>query len=108
MTPRGGTTACGGGFRNRCCATSGTALLLHGASAEPRVLLIGNRARILQAFEFLEFVSHAVADHLAKLFASLLYLLIAPLRHPAALRDQVNEHPDIREHNQHDHPKNLA
>src|SRR6516164_4653420 len=43
--------------------------LLHSSGAEPRVFLIGNRVRILQPLEFLEFIGHAEANDLTKLIA---------------------------------------
>jgi hypothetical protein len=65
--------------------------LLHHPGAQPRVLVIGNGAGILQSFELFDFICHAVADHLAKFVASLLSPFTLPLRHPAVLRDQVDE-----------------
>jgi hypothetical protein len=81
-----------------------TAQLGRGA----RVFLIGNGVRILQPLEFLEFIGHAESNDLTKLIASLLGPLVLPLRHPAVLRDQIDEHPQIGEQDQHYHPNHLA
>src|SRR6516165_2353801 len=82
--------------------------LLHSSGAEPLIFLIGNRVRILQALEFLELIGHTEADHVAKLIARLLGPLVLPFRHPAVLRDQVDEHSQIGEYDQHDHPNHLG
>jgi hypothetical protein len=59
--------------------------LLHCSGAKPCVLLAGNGTGILQAFELLDFIGRAVADHLAKLVARLLGPLLLALRHAAVL-----------------------
>jgi hypothetical protein len=51
---------------------------------------------------------HAEANHVAKLFASLLDPLTLAFGHPALLCDQIYEYPNIREHDQHDHPSRLG
>src|SRR6516165_7548496 len=82
--------------------------LLYGSGAEPRVLFVCNCAGILQPFEFLDLIGHAVADHLTKIVARLLSPLALPLSHPAVLRDQINKNPEIREDDQCDHPNRLG
>ena len=72
---------------------------LHRPGAETSVFVIGDRARRFQPFEFLELIGHTEANDLAQIVASLLDPLVLPLRHPAALRDQVDEHKTIGEPN---------
>src|SRR5205807_180270 len=76
--------------------------------AQPRVFIIRDGTRTLQAFELLEFIGHAEAYHVAQILARLLGPLALPLRHSAVLRDQINEYPQIGEHDQYYHPDRLA
>src|SRR5580704_8021991 len=82
--------------------------LLHGPGAEPLVFFTGDGAGILQPFEFLEFIGHAEANHVAQLVASLLDPLVLPLGHAAVLRYQVDEDSQIGEQDQHDDPNRLG
>ena len=68
---------------------------LHRPGPETSVFVIGDRARRFQPFEFLELIGHTEANDLAQIVASLLDPLVLPLRHPAALRDHVDEHPHV-------------
>src|SRR6516164_6922869 len=80
---------------------------LHDSGAEALIFVVGNRVRILQPLELFDLVGGAETNHLAQLVASLLGPLILPLRHPAVLRDQVDEHPQIGEYDQRNHPNRL-
>ena len=59
--------------------------LLQYPGPQAGVFLIGNGARILQPFEFLDLVGGAETHDVAKLFAGLLRALNVPFGHPATL-----------------------
>src|SRR5262249_61748591 len=63
---------------------------------------------MLEPFAFLVFVGSSDPALLPKLVPSLLSPLLLPFRHPAVLRDQVDEHPQIGEYDQCNHPNRLA